>query len=334
MALHLKSVLLEENQASLIKVEALNVVFTSDVNTFVHSQIQSRHPVVKGQIDGSPEDWFRKEMPNDVDAQIELLAQEFFRLIIPTQQESRIMRNNTTGAVYILSKSVPGFQPLPLDQASKFINGTFTGLGQVLLCAMFLEEADLKNGNIGLNNVGVVIKIDGDWCFSEDRYQGKYQITPEAIASLPYLKDYSVFNWLDIIISDIHLNKSRIISHAISNAPQFRHEVNQAILKISVLPDLFINAFVEAYIPTETHQYIRLIISRREELKKSALKNPSFVKYLKTIDAQHDIQSIEVQMTEFKAQGNQKIVPSTLHQELHVKIEKTFAMLRMAAHKQ
>ena len=320
--------MLAQNQASLIEVNASDIQFTRDVTTHLHSDIQSRHPVIQGQLDGSSEVWFRKEMPNAMDAQIELLAQEFFRLIIPTQQESRIIRDHATGTFYILSQAVPGFQPLPQNQASKFINGTYTGLGQVLLCAMFLEEADLKNGNVGINNVGGVTKIDGDWCFSEGRYQGNYQITPEAIASLPYLKDYRVYNWLDIIISEIHFKESHIINHAISNAPQFRHEVNQAILKISVLPDSFIHAFVKTYIPTETQRYSRLIISRRETLIKSALKNDSFIKYLNTANARQDIQSIEHQMAVFQANGNQKIIPAKLHQKLHLNLEKAFAMLR------
>lgn len=109
-------------------------------------------------------------------------------------------------------------------------------LGQVLVVAMFLQETDLKNGNIGLDDQSRVAKIDGDWCFSEGRIKNKYGLTPSAIASLPYPKDFHAFNWLDLVKEGIASPTSEIVNPELRhpelrNAPQFQAEVNQAIMK-------------------------------------------------------------------------------------------------------
>lgn len=300
------------------------------------------HRVYKCGVSNSDKDWFCKEMRNTSIAEIEVLAQEFFRLIIPTQPETRNLVNPISGRRYILSEAVPGFRRLPENEPHNFSNGKYKGLGQVLVSAVFLQETDLKNGNLGLNSADQVIKIDGDKCFSEvtersleniSPFRRNYNITPRTIASLPYPIDFHVFNWLDVVnMRGYHRSsgnrQGNIVSQALSEAPQFRAEVNQALLKISLLPDKFIEKFVSSYVSLDEIKLIRLIEFRREELKRSALQNLSFKQYLDTQDAKNDVQQLEEQIESFQLNGYQAMIPARMIRELKTNMEKTFAELK------
>ena len=194
---------------------------------------QKTHTVSRGGLEGSTKQWINKEMREPAVARREFLAQEFFRVIIPHQPETRLLMNGATGTHHILSEEVKGYQDLPLNQAEKFENGTFTGLGQVLVVSLFLQEIDLKNGNLGLDHQNQVIKIGGDWCFAQFRESEikQYGITADTIKSLPYPKGFHTFNWLDYTFAGAKYASSDIVSPGLVNNPQFRAEVNQAMLK-------------------------------------------------------------------------------------------------------
>ncbi len=201
--------------------------------------------------------WYKKETPDPHIARTELLAQEFFRLIIPHQPETRLALNAATGNYSLLSEAVPGFHRLPSGKKLNFSNGNYKGLGQALLCAVFLQETDLKNGNIGVDNQNRIIKIDGDWCFSEARSHAlglpahRHPITPEVIAALPYRLDSNTYNWLDLIKMGLAKPDSAIINPSdLSGSPQFRAEINEAMHKICLLPNSVIDKFVDTYLPT------------------------------------------------------------------------------------
>lgn len=275
----------------------------------VTSDTAFSHVISRGVLLGSQKTWVKKETRNPNVAKIEIIAQEFFRLIIPHQPETRLMYNPVTGVHYILSEEVVGYHKLP-KTPQNFENGLFTGLGQVLVISMFLQEIDLKNGNIGIDAKGNVIKIDGDWCFSEgrhDKYQ--YDLTPQAIDALPYPKDFDAYNWLDIIQQGIKNPKSNIVNFDLANAPQFRNEVNQALLKICLLPDSTIEYFVDAYIPAGGQRFINSIKNRREKLTASAIQNASFQAYLKSTQTEESTQSLIDQITSFVTNGNKLMLP-------------------------
>lgn len=284
--------------------------------------VRYSHKLSRGTFIDSPGSWICKEMPSPEAARIELLSQEFFRLIIPHQPRTKIARNFVTGTYFILSEEIDGYRNLPIGTPQNFANGTFTGLGQVLVCSMFLQEIDLKNGNIGLNNRNQVLKIDGDWCFAEDRWGGIYNLTPESIASLPYPAGFYTFNWLDLTINGVKQHSHNIINQTLTHSAQFRNEVNQAILKICLIPDSFIDRFVDTYIPAGAQRYIDLIKTRRNALKKSALSNPSFLAYLHTRTANEDAKNILDQMLTFK-DNNRPVIPADLSKT----VEKDFGEL-------
>src|SRR3990167_11207778 len=82
------------------------------------------HTVVRGKLAGSDKTWILKEMvdtqnnnePQPTDARLELISQEFFRLIISGQPETRLINTNPP---YILSQEVPGYKPIPDRQENQ-----------------------------------------------------------------------------------------------------------------------------------------------------------------------------------------------------------------------
>lgn len=281
-------------------------------NKYIASDASFSHSVRRGSLLDSDKQWIKKSTNNKATAEIEIMAQEFFRLIIPHQSETRLLHDPTDDTYYILSEEVPGYKPLPSNKASNFRNGTYTGLGQVLVAALYLQEIDLKNGNVGLDNQNRVAKIDGDWCFAEGRYQGgglHYSITPETIASLPYPKDFYAFNWLDIIQQEVAYPVSHIIDNTLTDSPQFRAEVNQAMLKICLLPDSLIERYVAKFKSgDDTAAFIEKMKARRNVLQASALQNPSFQAYLTTEQASLDAESLAAQMNSFVVNGETEVV--------------------------
>ncbi len=308
-----------------------------DVRTLqqVPSKISGRysHSITKGLLPDSSKTWYAKEMESPKIARIELLAQEFFRLIIPTQPETRIARNPRTNTYYILSEEVPGYRTLPNNEKQEFTKGTYFGLGQVSFLAAFLQEIDLKNGNICLNSKNQVIKIDGDWCFAGIK-DLNYQYVPkrlsaELLHSLPYLKGMYAHNWLDVIEEKYSYGNSLIVEPALSTAPHFRNEVNQAILKTLLLPNNYIKSFVDAFIPigSDANRFITYLQERQEELKAIALKDASFQTYLLSSAAQNDIRDHLIHIKEFVVHGIQPIIQPAEHTNLENNYAKLVAEL-------
>ncbi|MBA3536768.1 MAG: hypothetical protein H0T84_09190 [Tatlockia sp.] len=286
------------------------------------------HIVSKGTLTGSNKTWFCKELEDPATARLELLVQEFFRLIIPHQPETLLACNHDTGVYYILSEEVQGYRKLPLREEQKFFNGTYTGLGQAMSVAIFLQEIDFKNGNVCLDSDNRVIKIDGNCCFAGGRYSlGKkvenFKLEPDTIDSLPFPKHYSWVNWLDM---DSNKTKSDIIDLLHSYSLSFRAEVNQAMLKICLLPDSFIESFIDLYMPASGQLFIDLIKCRREELQQSVLQNNSFKIYLTTANALSDAINILQQMKSFKS-AEEPVIADNQHTQLENDFGQLFSNL-------
>ncbi|EHL32553.1 hypothetical protein [Legionella drancourtii] len=298
--------------------------FNPSKNTKIGTGAKFSHKVCRGTLKDNPKTWISKEMPDPVKAKIELLSQEFFRLLIPHQPETLIARNSVTGTYYILSEEVIGYRNLPKGEAHNFANGRYHGLGQITVGALYLQEIDLKNGNIGLDEQNKAIKIDGDWCFAESRFRGRYKLTPLAIAQLPYpSKDNYTFNWLEVVKENVYQAKSSIIAPTLANSTQFRAEANEALLKISLIPNRYLAHFVDKYMPAGGSYYLNLLQARRDELTMSACQNPSFSAYLKTPAARLEAVNFLHYLKEFKAAGS-PIIP----QEEHARLELDFKILR------
>lgn len=306
--------------------------------------LKGSHPVRRGTLSGSPKTWISKQMPNSELTQRELLAQEFFRLIIPHQPETRMMRDHRKASsnyeydvYHILSEEVEGYHDLPVNEQNSFNDGTIKGLGQPLVTALYLQEVDLKNGNIGLDNQNRVIKIDGDYCFAQFdahpdfKKPGLFKLSPEAINALPYPVNFVGFAWLDYVEKEIHYGYSNILNDDVMKTPQFRSEVNEGLLKICIMSDQCIDAFTNFYVlPPENKQYSDLLKARRDELKQSALQNESFRSYLQTSQANLDGIDLLNQVVSMQSGGIPVIDPA-LHDEITTEIGQLQSELRSKA---
>jgi hypothetical protein len=281
------------------------------------------HRIKKCLVPGMMPTYYRKEMESQTIAVIEVLAQEFFRLIAPWQPQTFIAYHPSLRTYFVLSEAVDGYKPLPAGEQDRFNQGVYPGLGQLMIISVFLQEIDLKNRNIGLNRYGHVIKIDGDWCFAAIRDADfsayKKDITPELLNSLPIPIGYTAFNWLDLYQEAVASFTSTIVNESLSNAPHFREEINEAMLKILVLPDEYIKRFVDAFVPVSAKAdvFIKYLMNRREELKCAALQNASFKQFLLDKAPQDVVKEHILHMNGFLANGKYPIVEDNAKQELN-----------------
>lgn len=243
-------------------------------------------------------------------AQREVVAQEFFRLLIPSHPKTRLM-DSDEGKVYVISKAIPDFQSLQAihrknkhQLSEDVIEGDIKGLGMVVVTALLMDERDLKLGNMGVDKDGNIIKIDGDWCFSNMIEQEKgHHITKYDFDNLPYIKDYAAFNWLDVKAKLKSTRHQTFITESVIKDEKVRREINQATLNIILMPDELIRKMVIAQVsdPHEQEIIIKTLKERQQQLKKAALENKKFLTYLASDAAKSDYKSyLESTVVNFK----------------------------------
>ena len=253
------------------------------------------HAVVKGRLDCSDDTWICKKVERESVARFEVLSQEFHRLMNPGQPETRVAKD-INGHYFVLSKEVVGGRPLPFNQPQRFSRGVYTGLGQILVTSVFLNEIDLNTGNLLINRFNKVIKLDGDWSMAalthaELLAEKAADITPALLSSLPYLPGYFAYNWLDIRRFGVdHI--SQIFDDGLLSAQHYKAEIHQAILQILLLPKSYMNAFIASYLPAEEKEvFMRTFLLRQAELKESAMQLDSFREYLASSKALDRVQA-------------------------------------------
>ena len=306
------------------------------------SSVAKTHDVIRGKLAGSPKTWILKKMVTEdgksepKTANKELIAQEFFRLIISGQPETRLIRGDPP---YILSEEIRGYKPFSALPPGK----KPTGLGQIVVVSMFLQEVDLKNGNVCIDENNRVRKIDGDCCFSSLYNQHKdkpFNITREAIETLPWPSPrvFYTFNWLDCVSAGTMQAESSLVSRKISQPPNpdmdFLNEVNQALLSICLIPDEYLEAFVDAYDLKEDEraELVNFLQERRKELELNALSMPRFQAYLKTEALQKDKEDLLTRMQEMVAQGTTHVVDKLKNKvDLKDKIDKKLIDMQQTA---
>lgn len=263
----------------------------------VNSPASFSHKMAMGTFHGDPAsiNWYRKEADNPADARRELLAQEFFRVLIPHQPRTRLRIHPTLNTAYVFSEEVISFEPF-VGEGPCYGYGDYpgNGLGQALMASVFLQETDLKNGNIGLDKDQRVIKIDGDWSLSAlaegKRRDGsemfpirQFQITKELLDGLPYPTGYPAHNWLQ------HRKNGRSIETGFTNGLEqnldLKREVYETIQKVMLTPDGFICGLADACFPAGAKRYSDFLIKRKKELTAVAITMPQFMKYLDTKQA-------------------------------------------------
>lgn len=288
------------------------------------------HPIDKRVIPGYARVFFSKEMKSPRTARLETLAQEFFRLIIPTQPRTRVAYNPASNVYYTLSEEVLEFSPLPTGCPDQFAKGAFPNLGRIMLVSILLHEVDLKNGNIGLDKLKNVVKIDGDWCFAAIRYRAfSYkEITPKLLDNLPFIVGYDAFNWLDIYQQGI-AQFSSIVDENLTVAEHFRAEINEAILKVALLPEFYIRALVDSFMPirVEADQFISFLKRRCEELALAGLSSESFIQYFLSGAARECVVQHLHHLKTFKVHGDYAILKPEELEVVDAEVKKKYDRL-------
>jgi hypothetical protein len=228
----------------------------------------------------------------------EVIAQEFSRLILPYHPKTRLAKKTDEGQVWVLSEEIEGSVPLervdPKLLREGLLAGTVTGLGNALAVNLAKKETDAKLGNIMVTPKGKIFGIDGDWSFSDltdpTQFDKKLKITEKDIANLPFVNDYKPYHWLDIIqqgkINPDYLNTQgeKIFTAELRDAPQFRQEINETMLKMLILPLSVIQRFVGSYMrdPDEINLLSDHINDQLVDMRKAALTNESFKAFMDT----------------------------------------------------
>lgn len=263
--------------------------------------------------------WFVKEISSARTARREVIAQEFFRLLIPGHPKTRLVVDEKSTRYFVASKGVPGYQPtqrIPNSTwKSNFANGRYRGLGDVLLISLLMNEIDLKYGNMGIDETGRLIKIDGDWSFArmDSGFSKKnYEITPKGIGMLPYLDTYYAYNWFDLVEANTRKPSSKIFTPELSTNAAFLNEVHGAALRALLLPPEFIQQFVKSYFTDDSiaKSYIDEFTARQGQLQKAMLAVPAFQTYLKSAAAKKQMEDHLTYLKEFKTTGKNRVFNS------------------------
>jgi hypothetical protein len=189
---------------------------------------------------------------------------------------------------------------------ANILNRKYTGLGEVLVAALFLRENDMHLGNIGVDKNGRIVKIDGGFIFVSNK-----KATAADIAALPMLSESYPDNWIGIHYWEEEADKSIfdpnavLTSEQIRDLPAFRREVNQMLLKICLLPDELIRKMIFLYSAEESDakKITAFILRSKQEMGEAAKANAGFLSYLVSADAESDLKAYLLYLEQFKTTG-------------------------------
>lgn len=271
------------------------------------------HSIHRGTLSHtSSQVWYSKACYNQFDGFSELIGQNFFRLILSSPQPHGLLAIDfTRRQLYLLSQEVAGFKRFP-NNSSDELKQSFKNLPQILLLSHFMEEIDLKNGNIGIDHNNVAVKIDGDLYFSSLKtkiHPKDFDISAQTISDLTLANHFYTYNWLDIVKAEKRFSSSTIIDINISNNANFQADVSQAILRICLLPKSFLVEFLKNHLQPlgnffDTsllrhfyHIFSSFFLCRQQILIKAAFNHEPFKLYLFSPHAEQDLSFLSQQLS-------------------------------------
>ena len=289
--------------------------------SFTHSTKITHKKVINGEpvSEKHKKNWYRKWCPDKTTAVREVIAQEFFRLLLPYQPKTRLAKDEYSN-LYVMSKEGNGtvqMSELLKDPKSglrdKINDGTYRGLGSVLMINECMHETDAKFANMLIDEEGRVIKIDGDWALSglrdPNQFSMNYRVEPVNIEQFPITLPYAPYHWLDVYAKkepnmdyfDPDFTNETFLDFDIAHKDFFRAEMNETILKLITLPAALVKKFVGSY--TNNAEEVELIAGeinhRIVQFRQSALENANFWRYLATDDARRDFKKHMSAMEDF-----------------------------------
>lgn len=276
---------------------------------------------------------YLKPENNAITAMREVIAQEFFRLMVPGHPKTRLIIDDATNQMYVSSQEVPNATPTEKMYRANLHNGIargyYYGLGHASVMALFMNERDFKLGNIVLSKDPITgrsqfIKLDGDLCFAslvfpkkdatgkEIKHPSKYFITESILRKLPYCGDYLAYNWLDVRMED-KLYTSMMLDPSISNDERMRKEINEQLLKILCFPDRLITEFISTYTsnPKMIAELSEILLERKKQIFNAAMINDSFRTYLSSDNATIMFEEFKNNVLDFEITSHQKFIAAT-----------------------
>lgn len=241
--------------------------------------------------------WYLKLTSKNIDAWYEIVAQELYRLYLPGHPKTRMVVDATQPHIkyYVASKEVSNsvsVNDVPEQQlCDNLSNGNYFGLGGILVISLLLNEIDLKLDNLKLTNTGQIVKIDGDCCFARlQGWHGDYDVSNYHLAYLPNNCTYRAHNWLNFICTNAKgqsVTKQIHLGASFSGNIKFREEINSALLKICIMPNSIIKRFISHYVDdiNVAEEILEEYTKRAAMIKQSALENPDFKLFLKSVNA-------------------------------------------------
>ncbi|STX27873.1 Uncharacterised protein [Legionella beliardensis] len=139
-------------------------ILPSTGNTFASNSSQGVYKLAEAGDRSAV--WYAKERDTSklTRVQLEVFVSETLRLFLgPHLPQSSYMFSDDKQSVYALSKESEGFQNLNQAESRALLEQQgFKGVLPTLFLCMFLEEADLRTDNLGVDTQGHFIKIDND----------------------------------------------------------------------------------------------------------------------------------------------------------------------------
>jgi hypothetical protein len=265
--------------------------------------------------------WFKKKISNPTSAVREVIAQEFFRLFLPNHPKTRFAVDDA-GNNYVISKMVTSFVLLEnmdaFELKQHLRDGTYYGLGDIMIMALLMNEVDLKFGNMGVDEHGKIVKIDGDLCFAKlnNLIKGNSEITPQVFNNLPWISSaYATINWLDLVHEGVTNPDPETIDDLMIHNEVFRNEINRTSLKIALTPSKAIRNFISHYTSDENEikNILNDILIRKDQIQVASNRNTSYQIFSKSTAAKYIQSEHSERLKNFHTTSNHFINPRETH---------------------
>lgn len=305
-------------------------------NSFSHRtfKVKKRKPLPEGR---TKTDWYQKQFTVSTSPQFEACAQEIMRVMRASRVKTRVVHSNGI-ANAVVSKEVPGGASLSqsdlfkdeLNEALLFdvpYAGLpkYTGLGELMVLALFLNENDLQEGNVYVDRDNRLEKIDGNqsfWRLLTKESDFPFQITTEVLESLPERGHYAAFQWLDVgEWFDAHIDPQRMGG--------FYDEVNTMLLKILLMPEELLIRIAQHHVAMpRTIDCVLELFHRKNQLERAAWLHMGFQELMYSERAlQVKTQFIE-QLKGFKLTGKHLLVNELNAASVDSQVEQAFSRIR------
>lgn len=283
---------------------------------------KSKHAVRQVEDSVGRRYFAKPEIDSEV-VQTEMGAQELIRFLYSKNPKTLCATDaRNPRMTYVLSESVEGFRSLydliddmgEAEVVRKIKEGEYTGFGNVVVMSLLTNEADLHEGNIGVNANGEFVKIDGDWANGRVRYHDDpagftFNITEDVFNSLPKLdpNSYLPYNWFNQVGGGLLDVRSGFLDQLVGTW-RVQQEIHRQTLKCLMLPSEYLVQIMQSVHLGKNDSSVMIInycehAKAMMQLLRSACFNDDFAAFLTTQDAEDMKSELISEMKAYKLIG-------------------------------